>query len=323
MPRVIAALAVTIGLVCGAMNAQAQSYPNRMVRLVVPFAPGGAPDVAARLVAQHLSTQTGQTFVVENRAGGGGIVGAQIVAEAAPDGYTLLVTSSSFVINPSFHKNMPFDVIRDFEPVSNICAVDGFILGVNPNIAAKTVGELVAFARSKPQAVAYSTPGSGNVLHLAGELFQMRTGTKMVHVPYRSGPQMVNAVIAGDVQMAFFLPHTSMPFIEAGKIRALGYGARERYPALPNVPTLREGGVADVELNTWTGMLAPAKTPPAVLERLHQEIKKALAAPGVREKLTEQGFRPIGDSPAEFKPFVAAQTARVAEIAKAAGINPE
>ncbi len=316
------ALAVVGCLLCLGASAQAQSYPNRTVRLIVPFAPGGAPDVIARLVGQHLSIQTGQTFVVDNRPGGGGVVGAQVVAEAAPDGYTLLVTSSSFVINPSFHKNMPFNVVRDFEAVTNICAVDGFILGINPKVPAQTVAELIALART-PQAVAYSTPGAGNVLHLAAELFQMRTGTKMVHVPYRSGPQMVNAVIAGDVQMAFFLPHTSVPFIETGRIRALAYGGSTRYPGLPNVPTFQETGSPEMELTTWTGMLAPARTPAPILARLHQEVTKVLAMPDVRKKLVELGFRPIGDSPAEFKPYVAAQVARIAEIARAAGIQPE
>jgi tripartite-type tricarboxylate transporter receptor subunit TctC len=320
---VLAKLLVLVGCLLGvATNAGAQSYPNRTVRLIVPFAPGGAPDVVARLIGAHLAAQTGQTFLIDNRPGGGGIVGAQVVAEAAPDGYTLLVTSSSFVINPSFHKNMPFDVVRDFEPVTNICAVDGFILGVSPKVPAQNVQELIALART-PKAVAYSTPGPGNVLHLAAELFQMRTGTKMVHVPYRSGPQMVNAVIAGDVQMAFFLPHSSVPFIETGKIRALAYGGSTRYPGLPDVPTFKETGSPEMELTTWTGMLAPAKTPAPVLARLHDEVKKVLAIPGVRDKLVELGFRPLGDSPAEFKPYIAAQAARIAEIARAAGIEPD
>ncbi len=317
--RLLVLLACLLGI---GTEAGAQSYPNRAVRLVVPFAPGGAPDVVARLVGQHLSIQTGQSFIIDNKPGGGGVIGVQAVAEAPPDGYTLLVTSSSFVINPAFHKTLPFDVIRDFEPVTNVCAVDGFILGVNPKVPAQNVQELIALAKT-PKAVAFSTPGNGNVLHLAAELFQVRTGTKMVHVPYRSGPQMVNAVIAGDVQMAFFLPHTSVSFIETGKIRALGYGAPQRYPGLPNVPTLREAGVANMELGSWTGLMAPAKTPAPILAKLHEEVKKMLAIPEVRDKLIAVGFRPIGDSPAEFKPFVAAQVARIKEIARAAGLEPE
>lgn len=304
-------------------SARAQPFPAKPVRLIAPFAPGGAPDVVGRIVAQQLAAQTGQTFVVENRPGADGVIGAQLVAESAPDGTTLLVTSSSFVINPSFHKKLPFDVIADFAPVSEICAVDAFILGLNPKVPVRTVQDFVTLARDPANAVSFSSPGVGNVLHLAAELFQMRAGTKMVHVPYKSGAQAVTALIAGEVQMAFLLPHSSMPYIEAGTIRALAYAGARRAAFLPEVPTLLESGISDVDtLSTWTGLFAPARTPAAIVARLHEEVAKALTAPAVRNRLVELGFIVKGTSPAEFKPFVAAQVARIADIARSAGIEP-
>ena len=321
---VVAKLIVSIValLILGLGTSASVQPAGKPIRLIVPFAPGGAPDVVARLVGQQLSTQIGQPVVIDNRAGADGVIGAQLVAEAPPDGSTLLVTSSSFVINPSFHRKLPFDVVRDFEPVSEICAVEAFILGANPQIEAQSVQELIALAR-RPQGIAFSSPGVGNVLHLAAELFQIRTGTKMVHVPYKGGAQSVTGLIAGEVQMAFLLPHSSMPLIAAGRIRALAYAGRERYGALPNVPTLQEAGVVMETLSTWTGLFAPAKTPVDVLSRLHQEVARAVAAPVIRDRLIDLGFEPRGTAPAEFKPFVAAQVARIADIVRAAGIQPQ
>jgi tripartite-type tricarboxylate transporter receptor subunit TctC len=319
-------LLVLLGALCSLYSgstAHAQWSPSKPIRLVVPFAPGGAPDVVGRLIGQQLSTQIGQPVIIDNRAGADGVIGAQLVAEAPPDGHTLLVTSSSFVINPSFHRKLPFDVVRDFEPVSEICAVEVFILGINPQLAVRSVPELIALAQRR-DGVTFSSPGVGNVLHLAAELFRMRTGAKLVHVPYKSGAQAVTALIAGEVDMAFLLPHSSMAFIEAGKIRALGYAGRARYRALPDVATLKEAGVADMEtLSTWTGLFAPAKTPPAVLAQLSTEVQKAVATPAIRARLIDLGFKPVGSPPVEFKPFVAAQVARIVDIVRAAGIDPQ
>ena len=308
--------------VLGDAAAVAQTYPTRPIRVIVPFAPGGSPDIVGRILGQQLSEQMGQPFVVENRSGADGLVGAQLVAAAAPDGYTLLVTSSSFAINPSFHSTMPFDAVKDFEPVTNICAVDAFILGIDPKLPVQNVQDLIAMARKPDNQISFSSPGVGNVLHLAAELFQMRTGTKMVHVPYKSGGQAAAALISGEVQVAFLLPHSSMPYIENGTIRALAYGGRERAPFLPDVPTLLESGVPDMDsLGTWTGLFAPKGTPAPILARLHQEVQKALANPAVRDRLTDLGFRPVGNAPAEFKPYVAAQVARIADIVKASGLE--
>jgi tripartite-type tricarboxylate transporter receptor subunit TctC len=311
-------------LICAATTAPAQQYPSRQVRVIVPFAAGGTPDVVARIIAQQLSTQTGQTFVVENRPGADGVVGAQAVAEAAADGYTLLVTSSSFVINPSFHNKLPFDVVRDFEPVTNIAATEAYILGVNPKLPARSVQELIALARKPDGKISFGSPGVGNGLHLAAELFKSLTKTQMVHVPYRGAAPALTGLMAGDVQLMFMTPPSSLPYVEAGNIRPLGYTGAKRFARLPEVPTLAESGVPGMEvLASWTGMFAPAKTPPAVLARLHEEVQKAVASPFGHQRLTGIGVIPLGNAPAQFKPFVAAQVRQIADIVKAAGIEPQ
>jgi len=307
-----------------ASTALAQPYPAKTVRVIVPFAAGGTPDVVGRLVAQPLSVQTGQSFVVENRAGADGVIGAQAVAEAPPDGYTLLVTSSSFAINPSFHKKLPFDVIRDFEPVSNLAATEAYILGVNPDLPARTVAELLALMRRPDSRISFGSPGVGNGLHLAAELFKSLTRTQMVHVPYRGAAPALTGLIAGDVQLMFMTPPSSLPYVEAGKIRALAYTGAKRFARLPDVPTLAEAGVPGMEvLASWTGMFAPARTPAAVLAQLHQEVHKAVTTPSVRERLIGAGVIPLGNAPSEFKPFVAEQVRLIGAIARAAGIEAQ
>jgi tripartite-type tricarboxylate transporter receptor subunit TctC len=320
--RGVLVLIGTLWALCA--GAVAQPYPGKPVRVIVPFAAGGTPDVVGRIISQQLAAQTGQTFVVENKPGADGVVGAQTVAEAPPDGYTLLVTSSSFVVNPSFHKRMPFDVARDFEPVSNIAAVEAYILGVNPNLPVRTVPELVALARGADNKISFGSPGVGNGLHLAAELFKSLTGTRMVHVPYRGAAPAITGLIAGDVQVMFMTPPSSLPFVEAGKIRAIGYTGAKRFERLPDVPTLAETGVPGMEvLSSWTGMFAPARTPAAALARLHEEIRRATSTAAYRDRLTAIGVNPVGNAPAEFKPFIAAEVKQVAEIVRAAGIEPQ
>jgi tripartite-type tricarboxylate transporter receptor subunit TctC len=235
----------------------AQQYPAKQVRVIVPFAAGGTPDVVARIIGQQLVAQTGQAFVIENRPGADGIVGAQVVAEAPADGSMLLVTSSSFVINPSFHKTLPFDVVRDFEPVTNISATEAFILGVNPKLPAQSVPELIGLARKPDNRLSFASPGVGNVLHLAAELFKARTGVTMVHVPYRGAAPAITGLIAGDVQVMFLTPPSSLAHIESGKIRALAYTHHKRAPFLPDVPTMAEVGVPNMDVvGSWTDVRA-------------------------------------------------------------------
>jgi tripartite-type tricarboxylate transporter receptor subunit TctC len=321
--RKVAALAASLVMLGAATPAWPQ-YPGNPVRVIVPFAAGGTPDVVGRIVSQQLAAQTGQAFVVENRPGADGVVGAQTVAEAPPDGYTLLVTSSSFVVNPSFHKKLPFDVVRDFEPVSNLAVTEAYILGVNPGLPVRTVQELIALARRSDSKISFGSPGVGNGLHLAAELFKSLTRTQMVHVPYRGAAPAITGLIAGDVQVMFMTPPSSLPFIEGEKIRALGYTGARRFARLPDVPTMAEAGVTGMEgLASWTGMFAPAKTPDAVLARLQEEMQRAVATATVRERLTSIGVIPLGSAPAEFKPFVAAQVKQIADIVRAAGIEPQ
>jgi tripartite-type tricarboxylate transporter receptor subunit TctC len=323
MRRILLAIFALSAALGTSPAAWAQQYPAKPVRVIVPFAAGGTPDVVARVIAQQLSTQTGQTFVVENRPGADGVVGSQAVAESAPDGYTILVTSSSFVVNPSFHKKLPFDVIRDFEPVTNIAATEAYILGVNPRLPAQTVQEFIALARKPDSKISFGSPGVGNGLHLAAELFKSLTKTQMVHVPYRGAAPALTGLVAGDVQMMFMTPPSSMPYVEAGKIRAIGYAGTKRFARLPDVPTLAEAGVPGMEvLSSWTGMFAPARTPPDVLARLHEEVRKAVESPFGRERLASLGVNPVANPPAAFKPYIASQVKQIADIVKTAGIEP-
>jgi tripartite-type tricarboxylate transporter receptor subunit TctC len=218
---------------------------------------------------------------------------------------------------------MPFDVIRDFEPVSNLAATEAYIFGVNPNVKAKTVQEFVALARNAENHISFGSPGVGNGLHLAAELFKSITQTKMVHIPYRGAAPAITGLIANDVQMMFMTPPSSLPYVESGQIRALGYTGAARFSRLPEVPTLAEGGVPGMDkLASFTGMFAPGKTPASVLAEIHREVKKAIDTPAVRERIVQIGVVPQGTPPSEFKPFIASQVKQIAEIVKAAGIEP-
>ena len=299
--RLLTPLVVLAVALLGASGALAQSYPSKSVRIIVPFSAGGAPDVIGRVLAQALTEQTGESFVVENRPGADGVVGANAVAQADPDGTTLLVTSSSFVINPSVHKNLPFDVIRDFEPVSSIASVEAYILGVNPALPAKTVAELVALTRTPDSKISFGSPGIGNSIHLVTELFKSLTKTSMVHVPYRGAGQAITGLIAGDVQVMFLTPPSSIGYIDQGQIRALAYTGAKRFARFPNVLTMAESGVPGMEqMGSWTGLFVPARTPPAIVTRLHEHVAKAIATPAVRDRLTQLGVTPVGNSPAEI-----------------------
>ena len=302
-------LMVCAAFACGAC--WSQNYPARPVRIVVGFGAGG-PDTTARILAAQLAAQTGQQFVVD------------IVAKAAPDGYTLLVTSASFAVNPGIYKKLPFDAVRDFTPVSHLCSSDGHILVVYPGVPAQNAKELVALAKKPDAKISYGSPGIGNTVHLASALFNARAGTNMVHIPYKGAGAAITAVMAGEVQVMFVTPTLGLPQIKAGKIRALGYDAPARSAFLPEVPTLAEAGVPPTQIDaSWHGLFAPAKMPRDVLAKLEGEVRAAMANPAVRERFVKLGLNPLGDAAAEFAPFVATAIKRMSEAARIAGIEPE
>ncbi len=302
--------------------ASSQNYPNRPVRIIVGFGPGG-PDTTARLIAQQLTIQTGQSFIVDNRPGAAGSIGAAIAAKAAPDGYTLLVASNTLTINPSVYKNLPFDVIKDLAPVSQIDASEAYILLASPSLSAQNVKELIALAKSPDAKVTYGSNGVGSTGHLVAALFNSRVKTNMVHVPYKGAGATTTALMSGEVQIMFGTPTLALPLIKSGKIRALAYDNETRNPLLPDVPTMTEAGAPPSKMSSWHGLFAPAKTPPMILMLLESQVRKAIALPEVRERIEKLGQIPIGSSSAEFKAIVTNGVKVAAEAARAAKIEPE
>jgi tripartite-type tricarboxylate transporter receptor subunit TctC len=302
--------------------AGAQSYPTHPVRVVVAAATGG-PDIVARVVAAELQAQMGQPFVVENQPGANGIVGATTVAKAAPDGYTLLVYSSGFVINPYVHKSLPYDTEKDFTPVTNLVTNGGLFFAVNPNVPAKTMQEFLAYAKKPDVHLAYSTPGVGNTWHLAMEVFDNVVGIKMTHVPYKGGGPASAALASGEVQAMFASPPPLMPFYKGGKVRVLAFTGDQRHPQAPEVPTMKEAGIKYRHDGGWFALFAPAGTPPEIVDKLWREVRTAEDKPVVRERFAKLGAQPVADSPADFRKFIQSELKAYGEQAKLAGITPE
>lgn len=317
MRSILAALALLI-----ALPAMAQDYPTRPVKIVVSYAPGGSNDVVARVVAPELQKELGQSFVVENRAGASGMIGADAVAKSPADGYTLFMGAGAHALAPSLYKKLPYDLVKDFAPVS-LAATSTYVLVLNPSVPAKTLPELIALLKSKPGQLNYASAGKGTPLHLAAELFKSKTGTDIVHVPYGGDTPALNDLMAGTVQLSFMSVASTAPQIRAGKLRALAVTSAQRSDALPDLPTLSELGVEGYDVGTWWGLLAPAGTPDAIVGKLNAAMRKAVALPEVKQRFAPLGLDPRSDSPAEFAAFIKAEVARYAAIAKIAGIEPE
>lgn len=297
------------------------AWPNRPIRLVVPFAPGGVTDTSGRAVAEFLSRRLGQQVVIDNRPGASGNIGSQIVATAEPDGYTLLlVLDGTFVINPHVYEKVPFDPVRDFAPVGKI-GDSTIILVANPAVKARKLAEVIALSKSQPGGLAYGTSGNGSITHVAGELLKQRTGAHLQHVPYKGGGPAVADVVAGHIPLAFASAASVQGHLKAGKLVAIGVPSGKRSPQYPEIPTFAESGAPGFDMNSWVGVVAPAKTPAAIVQRMNAELGAALNDPGVREKLEVAGITPVPGTPESFGEVIRKELAAYGPVVKAAGIR--
>jgi tripartite-type tricarboxylate transporter receptor subunit TctC len=315
-------LLATLALVAHAASPAPSRFPSRPLTLVVGFAPGGGIDIQARLLAKGLERYFGQPVIVENRPGAGSRIANEHVAKASPDGYTLLVTAAAAAIDMAFSANAGVDKLHDFAAVSTI-STSPMILVVNPSLAATDVKTLIARARSMPGALNYSSSGSGTTGHLYGELFKLRTGTDIVHVPYKGNAPSLGALLAGDVEMTFASSASVMQLVKAGRVRALATTGAARSPLLPDVPTIDEAGVANAQADIWYGVLAPAATPPDLVEALAKAILSVTRSTEFSQRLLDLGVDPSANTPAAFRALLQEEVARWAEVAKAAHIHAE
>jgi len=315
------ALALVVALV-HAGAAVAQTYPTRTIRIIVPSSAGGSTDMVARPLAQQLSQALKQPVVVENRPGAGSVIGTDLVAKAAPDGYTLLVVAASFSMSPSLYAKLPFDPVRDFSPITLLSAFPN-ILVVHPSLPVKSVQELIAYAKARPGQLNFSSSGVATGTHLSMELFRNMTGIQIVHVPYKGGAPSVNALLAGEVQITLATISTALPQVKAGKLRALAVTTPQRSVAAPEVPTLAESGVPGYDYSSWIGLLAPARTPPAIIARLRAETTDIVRTPEMRAILALEGAEPVGNSPEEFAALIGTEVGRWRKVVAAAGIQPD
>jgi tripartite-type tricarboxylate transporter receptor subunit TctC len=299
----------------------AQNFPNRPIRIVVPLSPGGGMDAVARGLAQKLSDSIGQTVVVENRPGAGSTIALEILAAAQPDGHTLMMSSLTPIIHPLLYASR-FNIARDFTPVAQVTA-QGYVLTVHPSVPAKSVSELVQYLKANPGKLNFSSSGIGSPIHMAGELFQIATGTRMVHVPYKGLGAAYTDMVGGRIEVGFPTVISSVPHLQAGRLRPLAVTTAKRISTVPDIPTFSEAGVKGVVVVNWYGLLAPAKTPPAIVERISKETARAMHSPEVVKRLAAEGSEPVGSSPREFAAHVRAESEQWARVIKQAGIRGE
>jgi len=305
-----------------ALPAPAQNYPARVVRIVVPTSAGGGGDVIARLIAKALSERWNRQVVVDNRTGAGTMLGSELVARAAPDGYTLLMTPSTLAINPAAYKSVPYDALRDFAPITQAAVVPNLMM-VHPSVPAKNVREMIALARSRPGQLFYASSGHGTSPHLSMELFSLMAGIRMIQVPYKSSGPGVIDLLAGQVALMAPSMISGIPHVRAGRLRALGVTTAARSPSAPDIPTIAEAGLPGYESAQWYGLLAPAATPKDVLEKLHREVTAILLAPEHRELLGAEGGIVVAGSPDAFAGMIKTEIAKWLRVAKEAGMKPE
>lgn len=314
----ILAVALAAGLL--AAPAVAQTYPSRAVRFIIPFPPGGPTDIMGRLAADILSKALGAQYIADNRPGAGGNIGTDLCAKSAPDGYTLCVMTVAQSISPSIYKKLPFDPLKDFSPVTLMAALPS-MLTVHPHLPVKNVKELIALAKSKPDQLIYASTGNGTSPHMLMEMFKWMTGTSMVHVPYKGQAPSVIDQISGQVQLAFNTAIGVIPHVKAGKLRPLAISTKERFPAMPDLPTVAESGVTGFDGGSWNGVVMPAGAPRDIVMRTNEILAKSLKTPEARERLLGLGALPSGSSPEEFAGFIKSEISKWARVAKAANIK--
>lgn len=298
------------------------AYPDRPVRFIVPFAPGGTNDILGRIVAEKLSMRLGQPFVVDNRAGANSVIGCEIVARANPDGHTLIIVAAGFAVNPSILRTLPYDSERDFAPIG-VVAGGPYLMVINPSVPAKTVAEFTAWAKSRPGQVNYASTGTGSPPHLAAELLRSAAGLDMQHVPYKGGGAVLPDLMAGRVSMFFGSIATLRPHVQSGKLRAIAVTTVQRAAAMPEVPTFIESGLAGYEVNGWYGMLAPGKTPRAIVTQLNTALRQLLEEPDTRTRFASHGMEARPGTPEEFSALIRREISKWSSVVRAAGIKPE
>ncbi|MBV8392130.1 MAG: tripartite tricarboxylate transporter substrate binding protein, partial [Alphaproteobacteria bacterium] len=322
-PRFSRRTALAAPLALFARSTFAADYPARAIKLIVPYAPGGGADAVARIVGKRVGEGLGQPIVIENKGGAGSIVGTEMVAKAEPDGYTLLLGQSGPIsINPAVYRSLPYDPLKDFAPISMTTAYP-YILVVNADLPAKTLQEFVALAKARPGAMNYGSTGVGAANHLVSELFDSKAGIKMTHVPYRGTALAVVDLVSGHLSMVFGDPVSVLPPLRASKLRALAVTSRERSPIAPDVPTIAESGYPGFDVVAWHGILAPAKTPPPIVDLLHGQIAQTLREPEIQALLANQAMQPVGNSPAAFAAFIRKDIALWKEVAASANVSVE
>ncbi len=313
-----------LALFCLAASlAQAQDYPTRAIRLIVPFSPGGVADTSARVVADRLGARLGQQVLVENRAGASGNIGTQMVAQSAPDGHTLVLGfDGTMVINPWVFPSIPFDSVKDFAPVTKLGDAT-LIMVAHPSVPAKDIRELIALAKAKPGSLSFGTSGTGGTPHLAGELLNQRAGIALTHIPYKGGGQAVGDVVGGQIPLVYTAIASAQQYVKSGRLKALGVSGAKRSSSLPDVPTFIESGLDGFVVDSWVGIFAPAKTPRAIVDRLQRELAAILALPEVRERYAVLGIEPVGNTPEQFGEQVRADLAKWEKVVKQANIKAE